>query len=79
MEIIAKPAFLGVVQVYIANGLGMLAIILGYDVIVYGAIVTLAAFVPLVASFALRPAVRAPPGPLRPRRSCGTCCAPASR
>ena len=61
MEIIAKPAFLGVVQLYIANGIGVLAIILGYDVIVYGAIVTFAAFVPLVASFAmLRPYVHRP-------------------
>ena len=61
MEIIAKPAFLGVVQLYIANGIGVLAIVLGYDVIVYGAIVTFAAFVPLVASFAmLRPYVHRP-------------------
>jgi O-antigen/teichoic acid export membrane protein len=61
MEIIAKPAFLGVVQLYIANGLGVFAIFLGYDVIVYGAIVTFAAFVPLVASYALlRPYVHRP-------------------
>jgi O-antigen/teichoic acid export membrane protein len=61
LEIIAKPAFLGVVQLYIANGIGVLAIILGYGIVVYGVIVAIAAFVPLVASFALlRPHVHRP-------------------
>ncbi len=61
LEIISGPAFLGVVQMYIANGIGVIAIVMGYDVIVYGAIVTLAAFVPLVASYAmLRPHLHRP-------------------
>jgi O-antigen/teichoic acid export membrane protein len=61
LEIISRPAFLGVVQVYIANGIGILALAMGYGVIVWGAIVTFSAFVPLVASFwMLRPHLQRP-------------------
>jgi O-antigen/teichoic acid export membrane protein len=61
LEIISRPAFLGVIQVYIANGIGVIAIVMGYSVVVYGAIVTIAAFVPLVASYVmLRPHLQGP-------------------
>jgi O-antigen/teichoic acid export membrane protein len=61
IEIISRPAFLGVVQVYIANGIGVIALVMGYGVIVYGAIVTIAALVPLLAGFAiLRPHLHRP-------------------
>ena len=53
LEIISKPALLLVIQTYIASGIGIVAILLGHGVIVYGLIVSFAALVPMVASFAM--------------------------
>ena len=61
LEIISKPALLTVVQTYIASGGGVLAVLLGYGIIAYGSIVTVAALIPMLASLAmLRPHVHRP-------------------
>ena len=61
LEIISRPALLIVVQTYIASGGGVLAVLLGYGILVYGSIVTLAALVAMLASLVmLRPHVHRP-------------------
>jgi O-antigen/teichoic acid export membrane protein len=61
LEIISRPAFLGVIQVYIASGIGLLVIAMGYGVIVWGGILAFSTFFGFVASFwMLRPHFHGP-------------------
>jgi O-antigen/teichoic acid export membrane protein len=61
MEIMAKPAFFQVVQVYVSSGLGLLVLIMDWGLIAYGAVFALASVIPLVGNwFLLRPYLHGP-------------------
>jgi len=51
VEVLAKPAFFQVIQVYASNLLGILALVLGYGVIVYGSIFSAVLLIPAVLSW----------------------------
>jgi O-antigen/teichoic acid export membrane protein len=53
MEILARPAVYGVIQVYVASGLGLLVIVLGWGVVPFVVVVTSAAAIPCVLSWRL--------------------------
>lgn len=53
LELMARPAFYQVLQVYLANALGIVALVLGYGVIVYGSIFAAAIAVPAVLGWLL--------------------------
>jgi O-antigen/teichoic acid export membrane protein len=53
LEIIARPAVYGVIQVYVASGVGLLVILLGWGVIAFVLVVTAAAAIPCVLSWRL--------------------------
>jgi O-antigen/teichoic acid export membrane protein len=53
VEVMAKPAFYQVIQVYLSNGLGVLSLVLGYGVIVYGAVFTVPIVVPTLLTWLL--------------------------
>jgi O-antigen/teichoic acid export membrane protein len=60
-EILARPAMYGVVQVYVANGVGLLVILLGWGVVWYVCVTMVAAAIPCVLSWRLlRPYLRRP-------------------
>jgi O-antigen/teichoic acid export membrane protein len=51
IELMARPAFYQVIQVYLANVLAIVALALGYGVIVYGSIFSAVVLVPCVLSW----------------------------
>ncbi len=60
-EIIARPALYGVVQVYVASGVGLLVILLGWGVVWYVVVTMIAAAIPCLLSWRLlRPHLHRP-------------------
>jgi O-antigen/teichoic acid export membrane protein len=53
MEILAKPALYGVIQVYVGSGIGLLVIILGWGVVPFVIVSMIAAAIPCVLSWKL--------------------------
>jgi O-antigen/teichoic acid export membrane protein len=53
MEILARPALYGVLQVYVASGIGLLVIILGWGVVPFVVVGTVAAAIPCILSWRL--------------------------
>jgi O-antigen/teichoic acid export membrane protein len=51
IEVMARPAFFQVLQVYVANGLAIGALLLGFGPLVYGTIFALATLIPCVLSW----------------------------
>lgn len=51
LELIARPAFFMVIQVYVANGLGLLVLVLGHGVVAYAAVFAGATAIPAVLTW----------------------------
>lgn len=61
LELMARPAFFLVLQVYAANGLGIAALLLGYGPLVYGTMFALASLIPCILSWRMvRPRLHGP-------------------